>query len=142
MDSRIGFEVTGELPPKKDGANSMWSKPTEIPRLIELRKAALAAMAGRPPLRTAISLELEIDLPEPRGQRLGDLDNFVTGVCDGLMAAHRGIALAARWKQVDCVEILPTRAIAIEDDDAVIQIHAQKRTGAARPGYRVVLSGS
>ena len=42
------FEVKG-LPPKKDGANSMWSKKLESERLVALRQAALKAFSGQPP---------------------------------------------------------------------------------------------
>jgi len=43
---RIGFEVHGELPPKKDGAQSIWGKPTEARRIEKLQRAAHQALAG------------------------------------------------------------------------------------------------
>jgi len=80
----LSFTVKG-LPPKKDWANSMWNKGVEQPRLKALRVAAVEAMAGRPPLDGSLILRLVVHaLPEE-----GDLDNFITGVCDGLMAAQR-----------------------------------------------------
>ena len=41
----VRFEVDG-LPPKKDGANAMWRKVTEVPRLKALRMSAAVALGG------------------------------------------------------------------------------------------------
>jgi len=80
---KISIKVAG-LPPKKDGANSMWRKGIEIERLQNLRIAAVQAMNGRSPTTGLIHLCLRLyAAPEN-----GDLDNFITGICDGLMAAH------------------------------------------------------
>ena len=84
---QIEIRVEGDAPPKKDGANSMWAKLPEVSRLILLRKAALEAMEGAGPFRKNISIKLEIHCPIERLAGVGDLDNFVSGVCDGLMAA-------------------------------------------------------
>jgi hypothetical protein len=40
--------TVNELPPKKDGANSMWRKGSELARLKALRKVAIEAMRGQP----------------------------------------------------------------------------------------------
>jgi hypothetical protein len=47
MSEHVEFRVDEEMPPKKDGANSMRAKPTEFPRLIALRSRALEAMRSR-----------------------------------------------------------------------------------------------
>lgn len=141
MTDRIEFCVEGHLPPKKDGANSMWAKPVEVPRLIALRKAAVAAMSGKPPLRANIALELEVHCPAAQGQRVGDLDNFVTGVCDGLMAADLRSNKDSRWDAAECVSIHPIKCIAIVDDDAVVSIIARKVVGGSESWYRVILEG-
>jgi len=38
---RVEVIVRGALPPRKDGANSMWGKSVEFERLVALRRAAL-----------------------------------------------------------------------------------------------------
>lgn len=141
MRQRVEFRVENELPPKKDGANSMWAKPAEVPRLIALRRAAVVALAGRSPLRANISLELEVHCPAAQGQRHGDLDNFVAGVCDGLMAAVPKSRRDPRWDEPEFAAVHPCKMIAMEDDDAVVAIIARKTTGAASPWYRVALEG-
>ena len=85
---RFAFTVQG-LPPKKNGANSMWGKKTvERDRLIRLRQAALTSFAGHPPLRANIRLSLTVHVGPFNQPTIGDLDNMVSGFCDGLMAAH------------------------------------------------------
>ncbi len=32
MNASLNIEVRGVLPPKKDGAQSMWGKPAEVPQ--------------------------------------------------------------------------------------------------------------
>jgi len=88
----ISFQVNG-LPPKKDGAQSMWGKPLEAKRLVELRQVALKALQGHPPLRSNIKLTLKIHVGPVNNRSIGDLDTFITGVCDGLMAAAPGSKL-------------------------------------------------
>jgi hypothetical protein len=139
---RIEFRVQSQLPPKKDGANSMWAKPVEVDRLIALRRAALEALAGQPPLRANISLELELHYPllSP-GRQTGDLDNFITGVCDGLMAANPRIARDARWDTPELAAISPFHTVAIVDDAAIVSITARKIDGSGPVWYRVALVG-
>jgi hypothetical protein len=118
----LQFKVEG-LPPKKDGANSMWQKPSEIPRLKALRLVAIAAMQGnivweseRLILRLRISAHI----------RDGDLDNFITGVCDGLMGAHANIPRPLQaWLDVPDA-IHPRHAIVFRDDSLITQIIAQR----------------
>jgi len=141
MKSRIEFRVEQHLPPKKDGANSMWAKSAEVPRLIALRQAAVAAMTGRPAFRANVSLEIEVHCPVVPGQRVGDLDNFITGVCDGLMAADRGIKQDPRWEAPECAKVHPSKCAALIDDDAVVSITARKVVGGSAPWYRVSLEG-
>ena len=89
----IEFKVTGHLPPKKDGANSMWRKVAERARLVALREAAYACCGDEPPLSANIRLTAEIYCGASELLRVGDLNNFITGVCDGLMAAAKGTPL-------------------------------------------------
>ena len=62
---RLEF-VVQDLPPKKDGAQSMWGKSLEADRLIALRQAALAAFSKETPLNKSIKLKIEIHV----GRRL------------------------------------------------------------------------
>jgi len=138
MTRRIEFLVHGTPPPKKDGANSMWAKRTEIPRLIALRQAASDAMRGTSPLRSRIHIELEVHCPV----EAGDLDNLVTGVCDGLQAADPGAKLDPHWALPDLAAVRPDVSIAIADDAQVVAIGAARAVGHDGPvWYRVALEG-
>jgi len=141
MKGRVEFKVKGDLPPKKDGAKSMWAKRAEIPRLIALRLAALKAMAGRPPFRSSIELELELHCSVLPGRRIGDLDTFITGVCDGLMAAVPQFEKDQRWEAKELADIHPSKIVAIEDDSAIVLITARKMAETGQPWYRVSLLG-
>jgi len=65
----------------------MWGKPTEAVRLIALRNAALSALGGQSPLEVNIHLTLRVHVGPKNDRNAGDLDNYVSGVCDDLMAA-------------------------------------------------------
>ena len=140
--AKITFEVRDGLPPKKDGANSMWNKPTEAVRLVQLRLAASESMKGSPPFRKNVRLSIEIFLEDPESETAGDLDNYITGVCDGLMSAHPRAKLDSIWSTPELAHIHPRKTVALEDDSAVISIYADKvpahRSG---PRYCVTLEG-
>ena len=80
---KIEFQVEGK-PPKKDGANSMWGKNSEAQNIVNLRNAAFKKREEtiKEPFHSRVSLELIINAPESELERMGDLDNFITGVCD------------------------------------------------------------
>ena len=140
--AKIKFSVKDALPPKKDGAKSMWNKPSEAARLVQLRLAASESMKGSPPFRKNVRLSLDIFLKDPESETAGDLDNYITGVCDGLMSAHPRAKLDTIWNTPELAHIHPRKTIALEDDSAVISIYADKipahRSG---PKYRVTLEG-
>jgi len=145
---RIRFRVDGELPPKKHGkpkkgeARSMWGKKREAKRLIRLREGALAALGSQGPFTRDVRLTLRVHIgPEHRAQgNGGDLDNFVAGVCDGLMAAQqRPKHDSALWSKHPTV--CPTRPIAFDDDLQVVQIDAKKFAINEPSWYRVVVTG-
>ncbi len=82
----IEFTVQ-DIPPKKDGANSMWKKPAEALRIVSLRKEALRAMREAnisDCFRSFVRLEITLFAPKSKMESIGDLDNFITGVCDGV----------------------------------------------------------
>lgn len=115
------FRVDG-VPPKKDGATSMWRKRSELARLKSLRPAAVAVVPRPISVTTAARLTLRVYAPS----RAGDLDNFVTGICDGLIAAPpRTPVDAAQW--VDVPERLrPGHPIAFLDESCVGRIEAKR----------------
>ena len=135
----IQFEVCG-LPPKKRRRNgSMWR--TEAKKLSALRNAALKAL-GQPDfikrepyfkeevqIRLTLCVHVESRPEANLGEKgSGDLDNFVSGVCDGLMKAHKN---ALPWIEKDKElwpdnSIHPSGAIAFEDDKQVMEICAKK----------------
>lgn len=136
----VSFQVKG-LPPKKDGANSMWGKPLEAKRLVALRQAALKALKEQSALQSDIKLTLKIHI-SVNNRSVGDLDTFVTGVCDGLMATRYGGRLDHIWDNKELERIHPTKTIAIVDDSQVVSIQAEKIIGDTdQPWYEVILEG-
>ncbi len=119
----------------------MWAKPEEVPRLIALRRAALEALAGQAAFRASIGVELELHCPLRAARGVGDLDNFITGVCDGLMAAGPRSRMDPRWDAADVGDIHPSKTVAMEDDSAVVSITARNIADAPTPWYRVSLEG-
>lgn len=137
------FLVQG-VPPKKDGSSSMWNKKTEVPRLISLRTAALKAFNGDPPLVTNISLTLNVYIPV-NNRSVGDLDNFITGICDGLMAhnINPNTKISSLFSELNLKDIYPDKPIGIIDDVEIINIQARKIIGnCTSPYYVVILQGS
>jgi hypothetical protein len=95
-------------------------------------------MSGCAPLAADIRLELHITAPR---LGVGDLDNFVTGVCDGLQAAGARADLAPAWARPDLALVHPRRVIAIQNDSAVVEIRAIKTVAPEPAHYRIVLEG-
>ena len=133
----VKFEVHN-LPPKKDGANSMWRKGAELPRLKSLRVAALKAWGNAPLLAEKAELEIFI-YTDPRS---GDLDNFITGICDGLTAAHPNTPIDDEaWIDIPS-EAHPRNAIALSDDSIVERIVAERlQYSGFGPWYEVHIKG-
>lgn len=141
MAVKISFQVN-DIPPKKDGANSMWGKETEIPRLISLRESALEAMDGSDPFDHNIRLKIKLNCPSNKIYRIGDLDNFITGICDGLQAADPRAGGKTIWIKKAPPEIQPEECIAIKDDCYVVQIQAEKvRTDSTFCWYEIEIEG-
>ncbi len=132
---KISFDVQG-LPPKKDGATSMWNKQAELPRLRDLRAAAARAMNGQPACTAHLCLRLRVYAYESAG----DLDNFITGICDGLMPAHLNTPIdPSMWKELP-EAAQPHKAIAFYDDACVTRIEAERaRPDAKGHHYQVEL---
>ena len=102
----------------------------------------MRALAGNLAFRENIRLDLEVYIGRKNSRLAGDLDNYVTGVCDGLMAAHPRAKLHETWAVESSPDIRPQHSIAILDDFSIMEISAKKLTGSREePWYRITLSG-
>lgn len=123
MMNKVEF-IVNDLPPKKDGANSMWRKPAEIPRIISLRLAAWNAIKKFDVPLGLIHMKLWVHAQPHHG----DLDNFITGICDGLMAAHplsiKHVQNAV-WADLPA-PVAPDKHILFEDDAMITKIEAER----------------
>ncbi len=146
-----GFEVAG-LPPHKSVRGSMWANKEQAKRLIKLRDEADKKLEGLLTGKVRLTLTVHVGIPEwetldteARQKALkakGDLDNFVTGVSDGLMAAHRNLLQAGTWHETfntERAEIRPPEAIAYEDDSWIFEIRATKVVHPADDWYKIEL---
>ena len=98
----------------------------------------MAALDGQPALAANIRLTLRVHVGPVNHNRIGDLDNFITGICDGLQSG-KGIWTA--WDAPEYEAVHPRSAIAIVDDSQVVAIDAQKLIGPGDPWYSLELSG-
>ena len=120
---RIVVRLEG-VPPKKGGTNSMWNQPAEQERIQALRTAVAAEMVDKP----LAAREAAIRLTVRAAPRDGDLDNFLTGICDALMAASMGARSQLRqmdWSNV-ADDVRPGKPILIEDDAIVQRLSAER----------------
>lgn len=133
------FPVQG-FPPKKDGARSMWGKRSpEAERLINLRLSALKAI-GNDILRDNIRLGIRIHIGSVNHSAIGDLDNFITGICDGLMKAHPKCKVPELWDNPAYADVHPDKKAFIVDDSQIVSIQAEKITGDSnQPWYEIVI---
>ena len=124
------------LPPKKDGANSMWRKGVEMKRLKTLRLVAYQEFNNHSMIESPIHLTLRVySLP-----RQGDLDNFITGICDGLMAIHPLTPIdATDWEDLP-LEARPHNKLVFKDDALIDRIEAQRfPPDGPEPRYQIEL---
>lgn len=99
-------------------------------------------MKGKEPFQKNIHLTLELYCPKEKLQSVGDLDNFITGVCDGLMATNPRAFVSEDWSRKDLENIAPEKTIAIKDDNAAIEIVAKKlESETEKTWYRIFLEG-
>ena len=110
--------------------------------MVALRTAALQALGGLPPFERDVRLALKVHVGPTNDRRAGDLDNYVAGVCDGLMAADPRSSVHPSLRTPERPEIHPSQCIAIRDDSEIISIQAEKLFGLGnRPWFEVVLEG-
>ena len=116
----------------------MWRKAAEMPRIAALRREVHAKMPGLL-FASSVDMELEIRLPEGELFRAGDLDNFVTGVFDGLMAANGISSDENDYATPEWAGVHPRDAVALEDDARIVSLVASKTTHPDSPSYTLVL---
>jgi Holliday junction resolvase RusA-like endonuclease len=127
-----------DLPPKKHSEKSMWSSDFEAERLIKLRKKVCEKLTDYKPLSKEIYLKLTVYIPENNKQK-GDLDNFITGICDGLMRAHRNSKINKKFDGEHDID--PRTVSFINDDSQVVQIIARKVVNPRiKPHYELEIS--
>ena len=133
----------------------MWGNKEQARRLIELRKKALEVL-GSPFERekdVQLSLKVYVGIPgwdtldgDERFKALkqaGDLDNFVAGVCDGLMAAHKNTPHTSLHDSFGNPDnpVYPRRSIGFRDDSQITQIHAERVVNSGdRAWYEVEIN--
>lgn len=140
--------VVRDIPPKKDGALSMWN--TDAPRIISLRKAAFDAKkeAGLDEcILSPVKLEVTVfasrfELTRYSGVYIGDLDTLIAGICDGLQAASSNTPIKHDlFDKTGIPEIHPEHKLLLADDAQVMSIVAQKilLDNSERAYYQIVL---
>jgi hypothetical protein len=138
------IKVNGDRPPKKKGNRSMFNEESrEARHVVTLRKAAKQAFGTDRPVREPVTLTLEIHTGMGNVVS-GDLDSYIAGVCDALMAAHDNAerGLHPDFRDPANADIDPMQAIGLYDDDEIVEIHAKKVTREqGAPHYEVVLEG-
>ena len=100
-------------------------------------------MDGAAPLGRSVRVRFVLTLPAASAFAC-DLDDFVTGICDGLQRADPASSsvLGTRWHDPRLRDIHPTRFGAISDDREIVFIQAEKRfTDDDDPSYVVEISG-
>ena len=127
---RIEFTVKGH-PPKKHGEKSMWARGDEAPFVVLLREKALEAKLNASLdtcFHSFVALEITVFAPRSRLKSVGDLDSFITGICDGLQAADSKVLpyLHRVFKEPSRERIDPRDALLIENDANVVSITARK----------------
>lgn len=133
----IDFTVEG-LPPIKRGSESMWGK--QIARIRQLRAAA----GAKPHTPATLDQEVHLRIVVYAEVRDGDLDGFVSGICDGLQPAPANFHSYIREEDwADLPESAqPRRALGFTDDRAISQIDAERRRAEGMPRYEVTIRWS
>ena len=131
----------------------MWSDDEQACRLIALRKRALGTLGA--PLSGDVRLTVKIHVRIPDWgtletaeryealKSIGDLDNLIAGVCEGLMGLgkhpHPDRKLASAFRDAKNEAVHPTKPIAYEDDSQISEIGATRVVHSTDPRYEVQL---
>jgi len=142
---QIEFTVE-DCPPKKHGEKSMWDSKIEAPRVASLREKAYEARlrAGfHDCFRGLVELEITVFVPKSQLETVGDLDNFIAGICDSLQAADVKIPSFHKTfhKLAEDNKLHPKHPILIDNDAKVVSIIGKKVALDERQGiyYKVVV---
>ncbi|MCK4443905.1 MAG: hypothetical protein KAW09_05145 [Thermoplasmata archaeon] len=144
---RIEFEVLNFPPPRNIGTKSMWSNPTEVPRVVALRKSAYKVFKDKDPFTESVKLRIEIRIPKNYNMP-GDLDNFIKGICDSLSRPtkalqHPDFEPHGQFELPENEHIHPERKFrVIEDDGKIVEIHAKEKDVGENWWYRVIVTGN
>ncbi|MFH1311498.1 MAG: hypothetical protein ABIH65_03780 [Nanoarchaeota archaeon] len=132
--------VVNDIPPKKHGEKSMWDNKTEAKRIVSLRKEFFNQF--KTILRGYLQLEFTLYVPKKRLENIGDLDNFITGVCDALQKSHFRIKkFDGIFSKQENKNIHPEKRNFIENDSKILSIIAKKKiTTKEKPYYTLVLN--
>jgi hypothetical protein len=124
---KFQFQVEG-LPPQKSEGRSVWGY---VSRMKALRISAFNASQGRLLPEGAIRLAIRICAPIDDA----DLDNLISGVCDGLMAARKGTRIDYdQWKDVpDGAQ--PHKSLIYKSDVWITRIEAERIVAKDRERY-------
>ena len=136
----IKFTVNG-IPPNKQGP-SIWSVEEQARRIISLRTSALESMYRQglsDPIDSKILLELEIYASSESLDNIGDLDNLIGGVCDGLKAkpTNPGFEIHDLFSEPHTIDILPMEPIVYKDDSQIWRLQAFKEITTGENHYIV-----
>jgi len=102
----------------------MWGKKSEAQNIVNLRKAAITARneLNITPFTGRVCIELTIYAENGVIESMGDLDNFITGICDGLQAADP----RAKMQDLILKECTPSQPVLFYSDAKVFNIQARK----------------
>lgn len=120
------MKISG-LPPMKNGSKSMWANGNMAKRLVLLRKEALKVI-GDTVLSGNLNLNIELYISNLDNKTRGDLDNFITGICDGLQVANNSsqkLILDRLFEEESNKLIHPLKRKFIEDDKNILRIQAK-----------------
>jgi Holliday junction resolvase RusA-like endonuclease len=128
--TEIQFSVKG-IPPIKSSNQSIWSLDAQAERLLKLRFEALRERKRQQITQvfdTPLSLEFEIFAPLKDLNTIGDLDNMIGGICDGLQAKPNNPTLVPHdiFLKPEMQDISPEKPILYTDDSLIRKIFALK----------------
>lgn len=143
MSKREYSFTVGDIPPKNAKKGSMWNDPTEVLRLLKLRRKAFEALDGSELLMSNIELSVKVHLPKDCSSA-GDLDNFIKGICDGLSsyksADNPNHKIDEMFDNSENIDIHPMTFAMIEDDENITKIMAIKSLEEIKePFYEITI---
>jgi len=143
---KISFSVKG-LPPNNKNNKSMWGLESQAILLVRLRMQALIARnkAGmNEPFRTPISLSLSIHALPDQLFEMGDLDNYLSGICDALqpIPIDPKILIHELFDNPDITDINPRKPILFYDDRQIYGLTAIKKSSNEEPYYTITIKSN